>query len=226
MGLSWNTKEGVKRANYFGSLTQASTVRLGGHGACSDVWLPFGALLPMVHPDDLVLGGWDISSLDLAAAMGRAKVLDYELQAQLRDHMSVLKPLPSVYYPDFIAANQGERADNALPGADKQAHLEQIRKDIREFKAANGLDMVVVLWTANTERFASVQSGVNDTSENLLKAIAASGKIAPSTIFAVASILEGAASTARRRTRSCPASSSSPSGRSSAATTSSRGRRR
>jgi len=194
MGLSWNTKEGVKRANYFGSLTQASTVRLGGHGAsCSDVWLPFGALLPMVHPDDLVLGGWDISSLDLAAAMGRAKVLDYELQAQLRDHMSVLKPLPSVYYPDFIAANQGERADNALPGADKQAHLEQIRKDIREFKEANGLDSVVVLWTANTERFAEVQRGVNDTSENLLKAIAASeAEIAPSTIFAVASILEGA----------------------------------
>ena len=194
MGLSWNTKEGVKRANYFGSLTQASTVRLGGHGAsCSDVWLPFGALLPMVHPDDLVLGGWDISSLDLAAAMGRSKVLDYELQAQLRDHMSVLKPLPSVYYPDFIAANQGERADNALPGADKQAHLDQIRKDIREFKAANGLDSVVVLWTANTERFAEVQRGVNDTSENLLKAIAASeAEIAPSTIFAVASILEGA----------------------------------
>ena len=193
MGLSWNTKEGVKRANYFGSLTQASTVRLGGHGAsCSDVWLPFGALLPMVHPDDLVLGGWDISSLDLAAAMGRSKVLDYELQAQLRDHMSVLKPLPSVYYPDFIAANQGERADNALPGADKQAHLDQIRKDIREFKAANGLDSVVVLWTANTERFAEVQRGVNDTSENLLKAIAASeAEIAPSTIFAVASILEG-----------------------------------
>merc|ERR1711907_691053 len=44
------------------------------------------------------------------------------------------------------------------------------------------------------ERFAEVQRGVNDTSENLLKAIAASeAEIAPSTIFAVASILEGSA---------------------------------
>merc|ERR1712078_495648 len=75
---------------------------------------------------------------------------------------------------------------------DKNAHLEQIRTDIREFKAKNGLDKVIVLWTANTERFASVQSGVNDTADNLLAAIQANEpEIAPSTVFAVASILEG-----------------------------------
>merc|ERR1712023_615269 len=134
----------------------------------------------------------DISSTNLADAMTRSKVLDVT-QQQLRPLMQHLKPLPSVYYPDFIAANQSERADNVLPGQDKQKHLEQIRKDIRDFKAKNGLDTVVVLWTANTERFASVQSGVNDTAENVLASIAANEpEIAPSTIFAVASILEGA----------------------------------
>ena len=49
-------------------------------------------------------------------------------------------------------ANQGERADNVLPGSDKQVHLDQIRKDIRDFKANNDLEQVIVLWTANTER--------------------------------------------------------------------------
>jgi len=79
-----------------------------------------------------------------------------------------------------------------LPGEDKMKHLEQIRQDIREFKASNGLDTVVVLWTANTERFASVQSGVNDTADNLMAAISANEpEVAPSTVFAVASILEG-----------------------------------
>merc|ERR1719443_1468381 len=74
------------------------------------------------------------------------------------------------------------------------AHLEQIRKDIREFKSKNGLDKVIVLWTANTERFASVQSGINDTAENVLAAIEASEpEVSPSTVFACASILEGAA---------------------------------
>merc|ERR1719443_1308071 len=72
------------------------------------------------------------------------------------------------------------------------AHLEQIRKDIREFKSKNGLDKVIVLWTANTERFASVQSGINDTAENVLAAIEASEpEVSPSTVFACASILEG-----------------------------------
>merc|ERR1719231_1381086 len=124
--------------------------------------------------------------------MKRAKVLEPTLQEQLRPHMQHLTPLPSVYYPDFIAANQEERADNVLPGEDKMAHLEHIRKDIRTFKAKNGLDKVIVLWTANTERFASVQSGVNDTAANLMESIQANEpEIAPSTIFAVASILEG-----------------------------------
>jgi len=146
----------------------------------------------MVHPNDIVLGGWDISSMSLADAMERSKVLDWGLQEQLRPHMKHMTPLPSIYYPDFIAANQTERADNVLPGSDKKAHLEQIRKDIREFKSKNGLDKVILLWTANTERFAAVQSGVNDTADNLMASIEANeAEIAPSTVFAVASILEG-----------------------------------
>lgn len=121
-GLSWHTKEGVKKANYYGSLTQAATCRLGGTGPQhADVRMPFSSLLPMVDPSDLVLGGWDISALNIGDAMRRAKVLDWGLQEQLREEMRGMEPLPSVYYPDFIAANQAERADNVLPGSDKQA---------------------------------------------------------------------------------------------------------
>jgi myo-inositol-1-phosphate synthase len=71
----------------------------------------------------------------------------------------------------------------------------------------------MVLWTANTERFSDLVKGVNDTSANLLAAIKANHseyflfvtycshslgiysyifvRIAPSTIYAVACILEG-----------------------------------
>ena len=91
----------------------------------------------MVNPNDIVVGGWDISKTNLADAMKRAKVLDVTLQEKLRPHMQGMTPLPSVYYPDFIAANQEERADNVLPGDDKWAHLEKIRADIRGFKQAN-----------------------------------------------------------------------------------------
>ena len=60
-----------------------------------------------------------------------------------------------------------------------------------DFKAANELDKVIVLWTANTERYADIIEGVNDTADNLLKSIEAGHEeISPSTVFAIASILE------------------------------------
>ena len=48
--LSWPTKEGVRQANYFGSVTQASTVCLGT-GPDGDVYIPFKDLLPMADPN-------------------------------------------------------------------------------------------------------------------------------------------------------------------------------
>ena len=85
--------------------------------------------------------GWDISSADLAEAMRRARVLDYSLQSQLEPYMKLMKPRPSLYYPDFIAANQANRADNLIPGT-KWDHLNQIRADIRDFKARQKVDKV------------------------------------------------------------------------------------
>lgn len=192
--LSWRTKTGSHAANYLGSLVMASTTRVGhDHETGEDVFAPFRCLLPMVHPDQLVVSGWDISSANLAVAMERAQVLDYDLQRQLVPFLAEIEPLPSVYYPDFIAANQADRADNVLPGFNKAEHLQRIRADIQRFKSENELDKVIVLWTANTERFTNEISGVHDSAENLLKAIDAShSEISPSTIFAVASILEGA----------------------------------
>ena len=62
-----------------------------------------------------------------------------------------------------------------------------------DFKAENGLDKVIVQWTANTERYAEIINGVNDTADNLLKAIESGHEeVAPSTVFAVACILETA----------------------------------
>lgn len=190
--LHWQTKQGVQSSNYYGSVTQASTLKLGSDEEGNDVFIPFSSILPMVHPNDLVLGGWDISSANLAEAMRRAQVLDYDLQRQLVPEMENMKPLPSIYYPDFIAANQSERADNVLPGDNKREHLEQIRRDMRNFKQANQLDKLIIVWTANTERFADIVAGVNDTADNILKAIDDNQpEIAPSTVFAVAAILEG-----------------------------------
>ncbi len=192
--IIWHTKSGVQQPNYIGSLLRASTVSIGVDPATGkDVYVPVSDVLPMVHPNDLVLGGWDISGARMDEAMKRAQVLDWDLQRQVMPHMAELgSPLPSIYYPDFIAANQEARADNVIPGTDKQAHLEHIRADIRRFKEQHGLGRAVIFWTANTERYSEIILGVNDTADNLLAAIKAShSEVSPSTLFAVAAILEG-----------------------------------
>jgi len=191
LGMTWHDKSKVIEANYFGSLTMASTVRVGYDEEGRDHFVLLKDMLPMVHPNDVVIGGWDINGMNMADAMVRANVFEYELQNQLRPHLQAFVPLPSLYDPDFIAANQEARADNVIEGT-KQDALDQIRADIRNFKQDNELDKVVVIWSANTERFADVVIGLNDTADNVLAAIQRNeAEVSPSSIFAIASILEG-----------------------------------
>ena len=56
LGLSWHTKSGIQNANYYGSITQASTIQLGTADT-GDIFLPFNSLLPMVNPNDIVFDG-------------------------------------------------------------------------------------------------------------------------------------------------------------------------
>lgn len=189
-GITWMTKDGLKTPNYFGSLTQASTLRVGNYEG-EEVYVPFKGLLPMVNPNDIVFGGWDISSMNCADAMSRSKVLDFELQRQLVPYMEKYTPLPGIYDPDFIAANQEARANNVIKGT-KAEQVETVRQQIRDFKASSGVDKVVILWTANTERYSAVVEGVNDTKENLMASIEKGEKeISPSTLYAVAAAHEG-----------------------------------
>ncbi|KAJ3450607.1 myo-inositol-1 phosphate synthase [Anaeramoeba flamelloides] len=192
MGINWRTNRGINEPNYFGSMFQCSTVRVGVNKEGQDVYVPFKSVLPSVNPNDLVIGGWDINKMNLADAMERAQVLDYDLTKQLKPYMKDMTPLPSIYAPDFIASNQSDRANHVIQGS-KAEQLEKIRQDIKNFKEENKLDKVIILWTANTERFSAVVENVNDTAENLLSSIEDPeiDEISPSTLFAVAAILEG-----------------------------------
>ena len=70
--ICWNTKKGVKTPNYYGSITQSSTTKVGLKHGRHEINLPLKDVLPMVSPNDFVLGGWDISNMNLADAMHRA----------------------------------------------------------------------------------------------------------------------------------------------------------
>lgn len=62
---------------------------------------------------------------------------------------------------------------------------------IREFKEATKVDKVVVLWTANTERYSNLIVGLNDTIENLFASLDRNEpEISPSTLYALACVME------------------------------------
>ena len=61
----------------------------------------------------------------------------------------------------------------------------------REFKESTKVDKVVVLWTANTERYSNVVVGLNDTMENLFASLDRNEtEISPSTLYAIACVME------------------------------------
>jgi len=67
-----------------------------------------------------------------------------------------------------------------------------VRELCREFKEKTKVDKIVVLWTANTERYSNVIAGLNDTMDNLLASLDKNeAEISPSTLYAIACVFEG-----------------------------------
>lgn len=191
--MTWDTKKGKKKHNYLGSITQSSCINFGINAKTKKpVYAPFNSILPCINLNDLAVAGWDITNRSIDRAMIDSQVIDIDLQRQLIPHLSKLKPLPGVYYPEFIAPNQKNRANNVLPNTSKSNHVLKIRNDIIHFKNTYELENVIVLWTASTEKMVKETNGIHDTAENLLKAIHNNSKlISPSMIYATAALQEG-----------------------------------
>lgn len=51
--LQWRKKTGIQTANWFGSITQASTVLLGCNESGQDSYAPLNQLVPMVNPNNI-----------------------------------------------------------------------------------------------------------------------------------------------------------------------------
>jgi len=153
--LTWETKQGEQKANFYGSFTQSATAHCGFKfdqktGKLADHTKPIKEMLPMANPIDFEVTGWDISKANLYEAAKRSHVLEPTLLDKLRPDLEAIKPMPAALNPSFIAANQSDRADNVVTGTNREL-IDKIRQDIRDQKAK--VDKVIVLWTANTEMF-------------------------------------------------------------------------
>ena len=77
-------------------------------------------LLPTVNPVDMEIDGWDISSNNLYESAVRASVLEPTLLDQLRPQLEQITPRKAALNPDYIAANQSDRANNVLTGTNRE----------------------------------------------------------------------------------------------------------
>jgi myo-inositol-1-phosphate synthase len=170
-----------------GSLTQLGTIRLGKRTeGRSPLIRDFVPLTPL---DALVFGAWDPIPDDCYTACVRAGVLDrHEHVDPLKDVLTALKPMPAAFDQQYVKRLEGS---NVKKGKTKRDLAEQLRTDIRDFKARNGCDRLVMVWCASTEIFIS-PGPAHWTLDAFEKAMQANDPtIAPSMLYAWASIMEG-----------------------------------
>ena len=180
--------ESVRRglALPIGSLTQMATIRLGKRTENRAPLIK--EFVPLAGLDDLVFGAWDPIPDDALTAARKAGVLEEKDIAPLADFLAAIKPMPAVFDNKYITRITGS---NVKKGKTKRDLAEQLRQDIRDFKARHKLDRLVIVWCASTEIY--IKAGPQHaTLEQFEKAMERNDDaIAPSMLYAYAAIMEG-----------------------------------
>jgi myo-inositol-1-phosphate synthase len=180
--------ESIRRghARPIGSLTQMATIRLGKR---TDQRSPLiRDFAPLAELDDLVFGAWDPISDDAYTAAVKAGVLVDRDLAQVADFLKAIKPMPAVFDPRYVTRLNGP---NVKQGKTKRDLAEQLRQDIRDFKARHDCSRLVMVWCASTESY--IKPGpAHATIEQFERAMERNDDaIAPSMLYAWAAIMEG-----------------------------------
>jgi len=169
-----------------GSLTQMATIRLGQR---SEKRAPLiRDFVPLAGLDDIVFGAWDPIPDDAYTSAKKAGVLEDRHLEPLQDFLSAIKPMPAVFDQHYVTRIHGTHVKT---GPTKRDLAEQLRHDIRRFKADNRCDRLVAVWCGSTEIFiapgavhASIAAFERAMEEN-------HPDIAPSMLYAWACIMEG-----------------------------------
>src|SRR3984885_7693655 len=169
-----------------GSLTQMGTIRLGKR---TEGRVPkIKDFVKLAELKDLVFGGWDVFPDDAYQAALKAGVLDAKDLAKAEKFLKTIKPMKAVFDQSYVKNLHGTHIKK---GKNKFDLAQQLREDIRDFKKKNKCDRLVMVWCASTEVFLKPEA-VHKTLESFEKGMKENHPaIAPSMIYAYASIAEG-----------------------------------
>ncbi len=180
------TRKGL--AKPVGSMTQYDKIRVG-RGA-EKKYLHYKDIVPIADLNDIVFGAWDVYPANAYESAINAEVLKEKDIEPVKDELVKIVPMKAAFDKNYAKRLDGT---NVKDVKDRWDMVEQIRKDIRDFKANTGVDRVVVLWAASTEIYVPVDEKIHGTLAALEAAMKADDKehIAPSMCYAYAALSEG-----------------------------------
>lgn len=181
------TRKGL--AKPVGSMTQYDKIRVG-KGA-DKKYLHYKDIVPIANLNDIEFAAWDVYPANAYESAINAEVLKEKDIEPVADELKAIKPMRAAFDHNYAKRLDGE---NYMKGATRWEMVENIRKDIRDFKAAKNLDRIVVLWAASTEVYVPVDEKVHYKLAALEAAMKADDKehVAPSMCYAYAALKEGA----------------------------------
>jgi myo-inositol-1-phosphate synthase len=170
-----------------GSLTQMGHIRLGKR--TEDRSPLIKDFVPLAKLEDLVFGAWDPVPDNAYQSCLHCGVLDkHEDVEPIKDFLQSITPMPAAFDQHYVKRLEGK---NVKTAKNKKELAEALRKDMRDFKAKNKCDRLVIVWCASTEIFIS-PGPAHQTLAAFEKAMEANDPtIAPSMLYAYAAIMEG-----------------------------------
>ena len=169
-----------------GSLTQMQAIRLGRRGEKRAPLIR--DFVPLASLSDLEFFSWDIFPDNAYEAALKAGVLSKEHLGMVRGELEKIAPAKAVFDGNFVRNISGP---NVKQGKSKLELAEQLREDIRKFRAEKNLSRMVMVWCASTETYTEAKP-VHASIESFEKGLSESDPaISPSMIYAYAALMEG-----------------------------------
>ncbi|RZK09763.1 MAG: inositol-3-phosphate synthase, partial [Hymenobacter sp.] len=129
-----------------GSLTQMGNIRLKRD--LGDINPKIKDFVPMPSLDDLEFGGWDVYEDNVFEAAMKAKVLEPMMLHAVRQEMEAIVPMKAAFDRHYAKNLDGTHVKDFTTKLDL---AEQVRADIRDFKAERGCSRLVMVWCGSTE---------------------------------------------------------------------------
>ncbi|MCG2613650.1 inositol-3-phosphate synthase [Terrimonas sp. NA20] len=173
-------------AKPIGSVSQMGNIRLGKRTENRNPLIK--DFVPLANLQDIVFGGWDLYEDNVYQAAMHAKVLDANMLFQIKAELEAIRPMKAVFDRTFVKNLDGTYIKT---GTDKMDLAKQVMNDIENFKEANDLDRVVMVWCGSTEIYFEA-SEVHNTIEAFEQGLKDNDpNISPSMIYAYAAIKLG-----------------------------------